>query len=119
PWRALESMWNALVVWDGPIAQDARGVAGRWYDVRGVPRAEAFQINSTVGQNEQAPRAVILPNGGFSVVWGTSIGASKTATVESQGYAPGGDRLGGEQTLASSTVSTAQPPRAVAPHGTS
>jgi len=118
PGVALDPTGNALVVWDGPIAQDARGVAGRWYDVRGVPRAEAFQINSTVGQNEQAPRAVILPNGGFSVVWGTSIGASKTATVESQGYAPGGDRLGGEQTLASSTFSTAQPAVAVDTDGT-
>jgi cysteine-rich repeat protein len=118
PEVALDPAGNALVVWDGPIGQDARGIAGRWYDAQGVPRADAFQINSTVGQSEQAPRAAILPNGGFAVVWGTSIGASKTATIALQSYAAGGDPLGGEQTLASSTFSTAQPSVAVDTDGT-
>ncbi|HJW70275.1 MAG TPA: myxococcus cysteine-rich repeat containing protein [Candidatus Binatia bacterium] len=118
PGVSVDQSGNTLVVWDGPIGSDARGIAGRWYDRQALPLADAFQVNSEVGLDELAPRATVLPAGGFSTVWGSSIGTSKTATVESQSYAAGGDPLGGEQTLATSTFSTAQPSVAVSADGT-
>jgi len=118
PGVSLDPAGNALVVWDGPIGNDPRGIAGRWYDADALPLADPFQINSAVGVDELAPRATVLPAGGFSVVWGSSIGASKTSTVDAQSYAAGGAPIGGQQTLASSTFSTAQPAVAAAADGT-
>jgi cysteine-rich repeat protein len=118
PGVSLDQSGNALVVWDGPIGSDARAIAGRWYDRQAIPLADAFPVSSAVGLDELAPRATVLPGGGFTAVWGASIGASKTSMVESQSYAAGGAPLGGEQTLATSTSSTAQPSVAVDANGT-
>ncbi len=118
---AVDAAGNAIVVWDGPIDGDDRGIAGRWFDAAGAPRAGPFRVNADVSQLQIAPRVALAPDGGFAVTWGRSDGVSKTSTVRLQRYAADGSPASGEQTLtaSASTFSTTQPAIAIGATGAS
>lgn len=115
PGVALDDAGNAIVVWDGPVDGDDRGIAGRWFDAAGASLAGPFRVNAVLTQMQIAPRVATTPGGGFVVAWGRSDGVSKTSTVRLQRYDRDGVPLSGEQTLttAVSTFSTTQPAVAV------
>jgi cysteine-rich repeat protein len=115
PGVALDAAGNAIVVWDGPIDGDDRGIAGRWFDAAGAPLAGPFRVNAVLTQMQIAPRVATTPGGGFVVTWGRSDGVSKTSTVRLQRYESADVPQSGEQTLTSpaSTFSTTQPAVAI------
>src|SRR4029453_5902771 len=87
---------GAVVVWDTSIDGDGRGVAARRFDAGGTPLGNAFRINTTLADDEMAPRVFVQPGGGFAVVWGSTNGASKTSTVRMRRYDAGGAPIGNE-----------------------
>ena len=120
---AVDAAGNAIVVWDGPIDVDnpidgdTRGIAGRWYDRQGVPRAAAFRVNTTTMHSQLAPRVVVGPNGEFTVAWGHA--GADTSSVRMQRYASDDTPSGAEQILTDpvSTLTTILPGMAIDQEG--
>jgi len=60
--RLLASWWDA---------RNAEGteIYGRYFDATGTLLGDAFKLNQTLANNQQAPEIVALESGGFAVVW--------------------------------------------------
>jgi hypothetical protein len=114
---AFDTAGNSIVVWDGPIDGDDRGVAGRWYEPQALPLASPFRINTNTDRDQTGPRVATNPAGGFVVAWGSTDAGKNLSTARLQRFAPGGVALGGEQIAGSSTFQTTFPALAVAPDG--
>ena len=114
---AVDAAGNAIVVWDGPIDGDTRGIARRWYDRQGVPRTAAFRVNTTTTHSQLAPRVVVGPTGEFTVAWGHD--GADTSSVRMQRYASDDTPSGAEQILTdpASTLTTILPGMAIDQEG--
>jgi hypothetical protein len=100
-------------------AQDGSGagVFGQFYAASGLPVGGEFQVNTSVGGNQQFPAADAY-DGGTVVVWQSAGTDGDDAGVYGQRYDAGGAAVGGEF-LVNQTVSGAQrrPDVAVGPDG--
>src|SRR5262249_58151326 len=53
---AFDTAGNSVVVWDGPIDGDDRGVAGRWYDPPAPPLSSAVRTTTNTPRHPTRPR---------------------------------------------------------------
>ena len=118
---------NFVVVWgsyypgqDG----DTSSVHGQRFAATGAKVGAEFQINTYTTGHQLSPSVAVSPDGSFVVVWATQEGPNlpppNTApfNVSGQRYDAGGNRLGGEFLVNSSTTGNQQAPVVwVAPTG--
>ncbi len=80
---------------DGGILNDGDGAAifARRFDVAGAPVADAFQVNTTVADNQVAPSVGLASDGRFLVAWNADVGSDESRAYlqryDGQGVADG------------------------------
>jgi Ca2+-binding RTX toxin-like protein len=66
--------------WDGRNTEGA-DIYGRYFDATGTLLGDAFKLNQTLLNNQQAPEIVALDAGGFAVVWQSEESAGGTFDI--------------------------------------
>ena len=100
-----------VVAWqdDSGQAPDTSGSAVRAqiFEADGTKVGDEFVVNTTVESNQKDPSIVALPDGGFVVTWGddgTSAPDTDGDAVRAQRFDAGGDKVGGEFLVATTTA---------------
>ncbi|MDJ0609183.1 MAG: cadherin domain-containing protein [Kiloniellales bacterium] len=99
-----------VVTWAEPTGEESPdNVMGRVYDSNGNPAGSEFTINSTTGGTQDAPTIAATPDGGFVAVWDGS-GSGDSSGVFGQRYDSGGNEVGGEFLVNTTTSNTQSNP---------
>jgi hypothetical protein len=91
-----------VVVWSaGPNKLDSGEIYARRYNANGAPLTGEFIVNTTKFKTQDFPAVAALANGGFVVVWNSTI-ADGSVDLYIQRYAANGAKAGAEQRLTGS-----------------
>jgi hypothetical protein len=123
-WRPSVAMAGAggfVVAWqsDGSTGDDTDGtsVPARRYDANGDPLAAEFQVNTYTTSGQSNAAVAFESGGGFAIVWtsaGSSAGDTSGSSIHGQRFDAGGDPLGDELQVNTTTIGDQHTPAVAA-----
>jgi hypothetical protein len=87
-----------VVVWDGQVGQEGRGVFARLFTDRAVPEVFDIAVDPECGLKQAWPRVADVGEGGFVVVW-TEYSSARKGDLKLRSFSSAGIPAGSAKTI--------------------